>query len=417
MKLAIAVGTRPEIVKMAPVIRAARRAAIETTLIHTGQHYSWAMDGVFFDELGLPDPDIALRIGSGTPGHHLSGIINRLEPYLMAERPDAIVVQGDTNSVLAVALSARTLQIPVAHVEAGLRSYDRSMPEETNRIVVDHLADRCFAPTERSGATLLREGVDPRRVLVTGNTVVDEILRQRPRAEALGQPRRLGLEPGRYVLATIHRAENTTDPARLRGILEGLARVGQRLGMTVVAPLHPRTAEAIQREALTVPEPVGIIEPMGYLEFLGLQIGARLTLTDSGGVQEEACALGVPCVTLRDSTERPESIEVGANVLAGWEPESILDAAVVMAGRPRTWLNPFGDGHSGERIISALVGAEATPASHEPDTRQDLPRRRRVSRPLPASRAASGDAHRGSGGAPATTPILTEQHPRGHGID
>jgi UDP-N-acetylglucosamine 2-epimerase (non-hydrolysing) len=379
MKLALAVGTRPEIVKMAPVIRAAASSGIRSSVIHTGQHYSWELDGVFFEELQLPEPDVSLRVGSGSHSHHLARIIDRLEPYFAAERPDAVVVQGDTNSVLAVALSARTLQIPVAHVEAGLRSYDRSMPEEMNRVVVDHIADHCFAPTEHSRRILIGEGVSTERVRVTGNTVVDEILLQRERAEALGQPRSLGLEPRRYALATIHRAENTGDVHRLAGLFEGISRVGRTLGMPILAALHPRTLAALEGASIQVRDPVRVVPAMGYLQFLGLHASAAITLTDSGGLQEEACTLGVPCVTLRDSTERPESIEVGANVLAGWQPDAIVEAALEMAARPRTWTNPFGDGRSGERIIAALTGdgveAERVVAAEGPRSRRTRPRR------------------------------------------
>jgi UDP-N-acetylglucosamine 2-epimerase (non-hydrolysing) len=361
VRLALAVGTRPEIVKMAPVIRAAAAAGVESTLIHTGQHYSWGLAGVFFEELELPAPDLSLDVGPGSHANHLARILDRLEPCLVSLRPDVVVVQGDTDSVLGVALTARALQIPVAHVEAGLRSSDRSMPEEMNRSLVDHLADICFAPTDHSRRTLVGEGVAAERIFVTGNTVVDEILRQLPRAEALGEPGLLGLEQGRYGVSTVHRAENTTDPQRLEGIFAGLERVGRTLGIPIVAPLHPRTVEALERAGIVVREPVHILPPLGYLRFLGLHAGAGITLTDSGGVQEEACALGIPCVTLRDSTERPESVDVGANMLAGWDPESILRAGVQMAGRRRTWLNPFGDGRSGERIVAALTGAQQDP--------------------------------------------------------
>jgi UDP-N-acetylglucosamine 2-epimerase (non-hydrolysing) len=376
MKLALAVGTRPEIVKMAPVIRAAQNAGVPHTIIHTGQHYSWELDGVFFEELGLPEPDETLRVGSGTQAMHLSRIIERIEPVLSAGRPDAVVVQGDTNSVLAVALAARSVRIPVVHVEAGLRSNDRAMPEEVNRILVDHIADWCFAPTERSRRILAGEGITADRIAVTGNTVVDEILRQRERAEALRHPERLDLRPGGYALATIHRAENTDDPERLRAIFSGLSLTAHALRMPLLAALHPRTQAALDRASIAVRPPVRMVPAMGYLEFLGLHASAALTLTDSGGLQEEACTLGVPCVTLRDSTERPESVEVGANMLAGWDPDGIAAAAREMADRPRTWPNPFGDGRSGERIIRQLTtGAEVAGAAPGHVVQPDWPAR------------------------------------------
>ncbi len=324
-------------------------------VVHTGQHYSYELDGVFFDELGLPPPDVRLEVGSGSHAHQISAVLSRLEPILEADPVDVMLVEGDTNSVLGVALAARTLGIPVAHVEAGLRSRDRSMPEEMNRVVVDHIADVCFAPTNASAENLLREGIAAERVVVTGNTVVDEVLRQRSRAEALGTPASLGVAGRPYALATVHRAENTNDPGRLRGIFDGLARVARELGLPVLAALHPRTQHKLEQHHLLVESDIRVLPPLGYLEFLGLQAGAALVLTDSGGLQEEACSLGVPCVTLRDSTERPESVDVGASVLAGADPERIAALARTMLTRPRTWLNPFGDGASGARIVAWLI--------------------------------------------------------------
>jgi UDP-N-acetylglucosamine 2-epimerase (non-hydrolysing) len=278
----------------------------------------------------------------------------RLEPVFRNEAPDIVLVEGDTNSVVGVALAAKTLDIPLGHIEAGLRSYDRSMPEEMNRVLVDHISDACFAPTKTAAAALMREGISYERVAATGNTVVDELMRQRDRAERLGVPELLGLESRPYIVATVHRAENTDDPERLRGIFEGLGRIGRELKMPVVAALHPRTIDRLDRFEIPVEPVIRVLPPLGYLEFLGLQARASLVATDSGGLQEEACSLGVPCITLRDSTERPESIEVGANVLAGADPERILGMASMMIGRGNTWLNPFGDGHAGPRIVGML---------------------------------------------------------------
>lgn len=359
MRLAIAVGTRPEIIKMAPVIRACQDSGTPFTIIHTGQHYSYELDGVFFDELDLPKPDTRLDVGSGSHAHQIAAILERLEPVLAADRPDVLLVQGDTNSVLGVALAGRTLGIPIAHVEAGLRSGDRSMPEEMNRTVVDHIADVCFAPTTPAAANLMAEGIPTERIAVTGNTVVDEIHRQRHRAEALAMPSRFGVKDRPYLLATVHRAENTDDPLRLAGILAGLEAVVRVLGAPLFVALHPRTQAKLDAHGIHVPTDIRVLPSLGYLEFLGLQASAALVLTDSGGVQEEACSLGVPCVTLRDSTERPESIQAGANVLAGADPARILDAAQTMFGRPATWSNPFGDGTSGTRIVDWLRGTSA----------------------------------------------------------
>jgi UDP-N-acetylglucosamine 2-epimerase (non-hydrolysing) len=357
MRVAIAVGTRPEIVKMAPIIRACQAAEIPFFVVHTGQHYSYQLDGIFFEELELPMPEVRLDVGSGSHGYQISTIMARLEPILRSEEPDIVLVEGDTNSVVGVALVAKTLNIPLAHIEAGLRSYDRSMPEEMNRVLVDHISDILFAPTKTAAAALIREGISHERVAVSGNTVVDELLRQRERADRLGTADLLGLAGQRYALATVHRAENTDDPDRLRGIFEGLGRIGRELRLPVVAALHPRTMARLEQFSIPVEPGIRVLPPLGYLEFLGLHATASLVVTDSGGLQEEACTLGVPVVTIRDSTERPESIEVGANVLAGADPERILGMAAMMLSRAPNWLNPFGDGKSGARIVGMLGAA------------------------------------------------------------
>lgn len=356
MKLGVVVGTRPEIIKMAAVVRACEARRIPFVLIHTGQHYSFEMDGVFFSELGLPRPHVNLAVGSGEAAWQVGVMVQRMAEVLAEERPDVVLVEGDTNSVLAGALAAHKLGLEVGHVEAGLRSFDRAMPEETNRILADHLSDYLFAPTTHSRDQLLAEGIQAARIFVTGNTVVDELLRHRDRAARPELFESFGVVPGRYALATVHRQENVEVEDRLRGIFRGLAQVAGALAMPVLATLHPRTAAKCQRLGLD-PEGVRVLPPLGYLDFLGLHASAALVLTDSGGLQEEACCLRVPCVTLRDNTERPESVEVGANVLAGAEPERIVTAARAMVGRPRTWENPFGDGTSGLQIVDVLGAA------------------------------------------------------------
>lgn len=359
MKPAIVVGTRPEIIKMAPLVRACRARGVPHLLLHTGQHYSFEMDGVFFAELGLPAPDVNLEVGSGTQTYQLASAMSGLEAVLAEHRPDVVLVEGDTNSVLAAALAANQAGIAVGHVEAGLRSYDRGMPEELNRILTDHLADHLFPPTARARTILLGEGIPDERILVTGNTVVDELLLQRDRARRPGLLERFGVEPGRFALATLHRAENVDHEARLRGCLRGLAEAGRALGLTVLAALHPRTQARIAALDPGLTGGLRVLPPLGYLDFLGLHAEAALMLTDSGGLQEEACCLGVPCVTLRDNTERPESVEAGANVLAGAEPDRIVTCAREMLPRRGGWTNPFGDGHAGERIVDHLLGASA----------------------------------------------------------
>jgi UDP-N-acetylglucosamine 2-epimerase (non-hydrolysing) len=358
MKIAIVVGTRPEIIKMASVVRACETRGIPYLLLHTGQHYSFEMDGVFFRELGLPVPHANLAVGSGTQVYQIGAIVTGMEPILAREAPDVVLVEGDTNTVLAAALAAQKMGIVVGHVEAGLRSYDRTMPEEINRILTDHLSDHLFAPTEHSRRILLGEGVADARIAVTGNTVVDEVLLQRERAKDPGRLARFGVESGRFALATVHRAENTDHPTRLRGIFEGLAGAARALDLPVLAALHPRTTKRLESLGLSVDGAVRTLPPLGYLDFLGLHAEAALTLTDSGGLQEEACCLHVPCVTLRDNTERPESVEVGANRLAGADPAHIVEAARAMAGRARDWSNPFGDGRSGLRIVDRLLGRD-----------------------------------------------------------
>jgi len=357
MKIAIVVGTRPEIIKMAPVVRACETRGIPYLLLHTGQHYSFEMDGVFFQELGLPVPHANLAVGSGTQVYQIGAIVTGMEPILERERPDVLLVEGDTNTVLAAALAAQKMGIAVGHVEAGLRSYDRTMPEEINRILTDHLSDHLFAPTEHSRTILRGEGVGDVRILVTGNTVVDELLLQKERARDPERLGRFGVEAGKFAVATIHRAENTDHESRLRGIFDGLAGASRELGIPVLAALHPRTSKKLTALGIAVDGGVRPLPPLGYHDFLGLHAEAAMTLTDSGGLQEEACCLRVPCVTLRDNTERPESVEVGANILAGAEPARILAAVRTMASRPRDWPNPFGDGHSGLRIVDHLIGA------------------------------------------------------------
>jgi len=355
VKLAIVVGTRPEIIKMAPVVRAAMARDVPYVLLHTGQHYSYEMDGVFFEELGLPTPHRNLEVGSGSQPYQIGAIVTGMEPLLKDVRPDVVLVEGDTNSVLAAALAANKCGIRVGHVEAGLRSYDRGMPEELNRILTDHLSDYLFAPTDHARSILLGEGVATERIHVCGNTVVDELMTQRPRADRPGLLDRFEVAPRGYALATVHRAENTDVPERLRGILDGLASTASALRVPVLAALHPRTVARLTTLGIEVDRAVRVLPPLSYLDFLGLHLHALVMLTDSGGLQEEACSLRVPCVTLRDNTERPESVTVGANVLAGAEPDRIVAAARAMIDRPRNWPNPFGDGRSGARIVDLLA--------------------------------------------------------------
>ena len=357
MKIAIIVGTRTEIIKMAPLVRACAERQVPYLLLHTGQHYSYEMDGVFFEQLGLPVPHTNLAVGSGTQAYQIGAIVSGIAPIFERERPDWVLVEGDTNSVLAAGLAAQKLGMKVGHVEAGLRSYDRTMPEEINRILTDHLSDHLYAPTLRAKHTLRGEGVAEHRVFVTGNTVVDELQLQRPRAEATGVATRFGVVPKRYAVATVHRAENTDRESRLRGIVNGLAEVAGATGLEILCAVHPRTTKRLEELGLRWGRGVRALPPLPYLDFLGLHAQAALTLTDSGGLQEEACCLGVPCVTLRDNTERPESVDVGANVLVGADAAAIVAGARRMLGVENGWANPFGDGRAAHHILDALLAA------------------------------------------------------------
>ncbi len=354
MKISIVLGTRPEIIKMSPIIRECERLGLDYFILHTNQHYSYNMDKVFFEQLRLPKPKYNLNVGSGTHAEETGRILMGVERVLVDEKPDVVLVEGDTNSVLAAALAAAKLHIRVGHVEAGLRSFDRSMPEEVNRVLVDHISYLLFAPTDVARGNLLREGLDERKIFVTGNTIVDAVYENLELADC-DVLERLGLDDGGYFLATVHREENVDNPGRFRGIIEGLKLVKDYFGMPVVYPIHPRARRRLVEFSLDA-SGLCLIDPLDYRSFIQLERGAKLIFTDSGGVQEEACILRVPCVTLRDNTERPETLEVGANVLAGSEPKVILAKAEVMINADRCWVNPFGDGRAGKRIVDLVLG-------------------------------------------------------------
>lgn len=354
--ISIILGTRPEIIKMAPVIRACQHQGLAYTILHTGQHYSYELDRIFFKELELSQADYNLDVGSGTHAVQTAKIMEGVERILLKDPSDIVLVQGDTNTVMAAALAAAKLHIPVGHVEAGLRSFDRTMPEEINRVVADHLADYLFAPTPRSEQNLLDEGIGKEKIFVTGNTIVDTVFQNEKIAAAKSRIlEKLGLSPDNYILATVHRAENVDTIEKLQKIFWGLSSLNETYHLPVIFPMHPRTRKMMEKFSLT-PAGITVTEPQGYLDFLILEQKARLILTDSGGVQEEACILKVPCVTLRENTERPETISVGANMLAGTEPDGIIHMAGKMMQVPRTWENPYGDGMAGERIVEICSG-------------------------------------------------------------
>lgn len=353
--IAIILGTRPEIIKMSPIIRACEALGEDYFTLHTGQHYSYEMDRAFFEDLELPEPKYNLDVGSGTHAEQTGKIMTGIEKLLLKEKPRIVLVQGDTNTVLAGALAASKLHIKVGHVEAGLRSYDRRMPEEINRIVADHISDVLFPPTETAKKNLIEEGIPAEKIFVTGNTVVDAVEQNlaiaRKKDDLL---QRLGLTSKGFFLVTAHRAEDVDTRHRLEGILQGLEAIRNEFSLPIIFPMHPRTAKIAQAFDLSL-DGICVTEPLGYLDFLQLEANARLVLTDSGGLQEESCILGVPCVTLRDNTERPETVEVGANVLAGAEPEVMLSCAREMLAQETSWTNPFGDGKAGERIIQITL--------------------------------------------------------------
>ena len=354
-EIVIVLGTRPEIIKLAPIIRECERRNIKYTVIHTGQHYSDSLDGVFFEQLELPTPEHNLAVGSDSHAHQTAAMMTGIEDILQEERPDTVLVQGDTNSVLAGSIAASKLDVDIGHIEAGLRSFDRSMPEETNRVLTDHVADYLFAPTDQSRRYLLDEGLPDDQIFVTGNTVVDALEQNRELAERKSDVLEdLDLVSGEFGLMTAHRAENVDNERRFRGLLEGVGRAAEEYGFDVVYPIHPRAKNNLAEFNIEVPERIRVIDPQDYLDFLTLESSAAVILTDSGGVQEEACILGVPCVTLRENTERPETINVGANQLVGSEPTTIVDGVRSAYNAAQVWENPFGDGTAAEQILTAV---------------------------------------------------------------
>ncbi len=346
------VGARPQFIKAAPVSRALRCHAREI-LVHTGQHYDRGMSAIFFEELQLPEPDYNLCIGSGSHGKQTGEMLIAIEEVLLKERPDWVLVYGDTNSTLAGALAAVKLHIPIAHIEAGLRSFNRAMPEEHNRVLTDHAADLLFCPTPHAVDLLAQEGIT-HGVHLTGDVMLDAFLYNAELADRHSAIlTELGLQPREYYLATLHRPANTDDPTQLQTLLSTLAK----LALPVVLPLHPRTRYQIEQHNLLPESKIGnlkLVEPVGYLDMLMLERYAQLILTDSGGVQKEAYMAGVPCITLREETEWIETVESGWNVLVGAAPEHIQAAAHDFA-RPKDHPALYGDGHAAERITEILV--------------------------------------------------------------
>ncbi|MGA8761920.1 MAG: UDP-N-acetylglucosamine 2-epimerase (non-hydrolyzing) [Candidatus Sulfotelmatobacter sp.] len=343
------VGARPNFVKAAPVLRAVKRRGIRQTLVHTGQHYDRNMSDIFFTQLEIPEPDVNLEVGSGSHAAQTAEIMRRFEPVVLEHKPDIVLVYGDVNSTVAAALVCSKLLIRVAHVEAGLRSFDRSMPEEINRIVTDRLSDLLFTPSDDADANLLREGVAQGHIYCVGNVMIDSLIQLLP--EAMECPAN-GL-PERLALLTLHRPSNVDDSQNLQKILDSLSQVSEQLD--IVFPVHPRTRHRINELGIRVGK-LHLLDPLPYIEFLALQARATVVITDSGGIQEETTYLGVPCLTIRENTERPITVTLGTNTLVGGDPNMLVRALNnILAGKGKKGvIPPLWDGHAGERIADIL---------------------------------------------------------------
>ncbi|MBN1148295.1 MAG: UDP-N-acetylglucosamine 2-epimerase (non-hydrolyzing) [Anaerolineales bacterium] len=356
LKIMHVVGARPNFMKIAPILAAMRERgeAFQQTLVHTGQHYDDEMSRIFFDDLGMPAPDAFLGVGSGTHAQQTARVMEAFEPLVLKLQPDWVMVVGDVNSTLACSLVCAKLGVRVAHVEAGLRSWDRGMPEEINRLLTDQISDLLFTPSQGADANLLREGIDARKIHFVGNVMIDTLVSMLPRARARPILQELGLAKGEYVLVTLHRPSNVDQPQTLAEILSALQAIGQE--QPVIFPVHPRTRKNMQAFGLGA-EGVRFLEPLGYLDFLALTDSAGLVLTDSGGIQEETTYLDVPCLTARPSTERPVTVEMGTNRLVASKQEAIL--AAIQAVRRGEWgrgkCPPLWDGQTAGRIAEVML--------------------------------------------------------------
>ncbi len=363
LKVINVVGARPNFMKVAPVVEAMRRRPDEFAplVVHTGQHYDARMSDDFFRDLGLPRPEVHLGVGSGSHAQQTAAVMQRFEPVLLEHRPDWVLVVGDVNSTLACALVCSKLGVPVAHVEAGLRSRDRTMPEEINRLLTDQLSELLLTPSEDADRNLISEGIPAERIRLVGNVMIDSLLKHLALAEESDARERLSVAGSDYAVVTLHRPSNVDDPEVLRGILHALTRVSERL--PVVFPIHPRTRKNLDefglRGACEGGGRVRLVEPLGYLDFLRLYSGARLVLTDSGGIQEETTALGIPCLTLRENTERPVTVELGTNRVVGTDEGRIVAEAESALQRVRgdetPRVPPLWDGRAAGRVLDALV--------------------------------------------------------------
>jgi UDP-N-acetylglucosamine 2-epimerase (non-hydrolysing) len=362
LKVINIVGARPNFMKVAPLVEAMKRREREFAplLVHTGQHYDQMMSDAFLRDLDLPDPDVSLAVGSGTQAAQTAAIMQKFEPVLLSEKPDWVIVVGDVNSTLACALVAVKMGIKVAHVEAGLRSRDRTMPEEINRLLTDQIADLLFTPSHDADQNLRAEGIPDNRIRFVGNIMIDSLCKYLERAKACRVTDQFGVSDRDYAVLTLHRPSNVDEPQTFSKILHALAEIGQRL--PIIFPVHPRTHKTIVELGLAdrIAEIAGLrlISPLGYLDFLGLCSSAKLVLTDSGGLQEETTFLGVPCLTLRETTERPITVELGTNTVVGTNPKKITTAAFAALDQARPTAAaapPLWDGHTAERILDSLL--------------------------------------------------------------
>jgi len=349
------VGARPNFMKVAPVIAAFREYPVRQTLVHTGQHYDAGMSDVFFKQLGIPAPDVNLAVGSGSHAVQTAEIMARFEAVVLDQRPDVVLVYGDVNSTVAATLVCSKLGITIGHVEAGLRSFDRTMPEEINRLVTDQLADFLFTPSDDGDINLLREGVDDKKIFRVGNVMIDTLVKLKPQAEAVTRDDDVFERP--YALVTLHRPANVDQPESLSRMLSAIHDLSR--DVRVVFPVHPRTRARINALGWQAPANVLLVDPVGYVEFLALQMRAAVVITDSGGIQEETTFLGVPCITLRANTERPVTVTIGTNVLVGEDMSRMLEAArAILSGRgPSGGIPPLWDGLAAHRIAEVLVAA------------------------------------------------------------
>jgi UDP-N-acetylglucosamine 2-epimerase (non-hydrolysing) len=371
MRIIHVVGARPNFMKVAPVLHAlGQRQGVTQTLVHTGQHYDTNMSDIFFQQLDIPAPDVNLSVGSGTHARQTAEIMTRLEPVVIEHKPDMVLVYGDVNSTVAAALLCAKVGVQVGHVEAGLRSFDRTMPEEINRLVTDQLADLLFTPSEDGDFNLRKEGIPREKVHLVGNVMIDSLVRLLPEILCHSKD---GLSK-RYALVTLHRPSNVDHSEVLKGILKSLLEVSQDLA--VMFPAHPRTRRRIAEFGLNA-EQLQLLDPLPYVEFLALQRGATVVITDSGGIQEETTYLGVPCLTLRSNTERPVTVSSGTNVLVGQDSQKLRSELVkILQGKAKKGaVPPLWDGHAGERIADVLSGHQFSRNVTLPDRKEGARRK------------------------------------------